>query len=100
MTMYEHVVSMYWSMKGLIGQILLEREDKILGDGILVHFGKMHLMDSQLIHKKIDVISHHLGIPFLPYLKEGGASITSYPSAALFGFSSSFQGVFCVVPST
>ena len=52
-------------MKGILARVLLDKDEKTKGDEVPIQCFKEPLADAKLMHKKIDVISHHLGILFL-----------------------------------
>ena len=79
---------MFWTMKGHMDQVLLECRQKEKGDEVLVQFWKEHHADVCLMHKKIDMISNKLGIPFFPQgdvVKGYFASATNNGEAGALG---------------
>ena len=72
--MYGRSVFLFWMVKGILGCLLLEKDEKGKGDEVPMHFWKAPHDDTCLMHKKMDIIMNRLGIPFLPSPSGEGAS--------------------------
>ena len=55
-------------MKGLLGHVLLEQEEKDKGDEVSVAFWHEVYADTRFLHIKIDAVGKEPGLPFLQQL--------------------------------
>ena len=72
---YDHMLMIYWVNMNLVSHSLVSREAKREGDEETTRAWKEHNDDCHLMHRKIDVMAAHMGIPFYPagVMQEGDA---------------------------
>lgn len=74
---YDRIVSTYWVTKGLFSHVLMEHENKAMGDTELACALRDHNNDCRLMYKKVDLITMEMGITLYPLNPQPSVGICS-----------------------